>query len=94
MRTVAAIVLLSTLLSTLSAQVPVKKDLMQMLEKVPSPPKTVKDAFAKMVISNDYGVLKCRAEKLFQFIDQEVKGVETEFAAQPKADPNSIAPGL
>jgi hypothetical protein len=94
MKTVATMLLSLTVVFTLSAQIPVKKDLMQMLEKVPPPPTTVKDAYAKITTSSDYAVLTCSAEKLFKSIDQEVKGVEAEFAAQPKADPNSIAPGL
>jgi hypothetical protein len=94
MRTVAILVVLSTIVFTLSAQVPVKKDLMQMLEKIPPPPATVKDAFAKVIMNNNYGELKCSAEKLFNPIEQEVKGVEAEFAAQPKPGAGSVIPGL
>jgi len=94
MKTVITLIVLSTMAFTLSAQVPVKKDLMQMLENIPPPPATVKDAFAKVVINNNYGELRCSAEKLFNPIEQEVKGVEAEFAAQPKPTAGSVIPGL
>jgi len=94
MRAIATIIVLITMICTLSAQVPIRKDLMQILEKIPPPPATVKDAFAKVIINNKYGELKCSAEKLFNPIEQEVKGVEEEFAAQPKPSAGSIIPGL
>jgi hypothetical protein len=94
MRTVAIIAVLSTLVVTLSAQVPVKKDILQMLDKIPAPPTNVKDAFAKIVSTNDYGNLKCSAEKLFISIDREVKEIEAEFAAQPRPDVTSVMPGF
>jgi hypothetical protein len=94
MKAFLTLVVLSTIVFTLSAQVPVKKDLMQMLEKIPQPPATVKDAFARVIINDKYGELKCSAEKLFNPIEQEVKGVEAEFAAQPKPGAGSVIPGL
>ena len=94
MRTIVTIIVLFIVVFTLSAQVPVKKDLMQILENIPPPPATVKDAFAKVVINSNYGELKCSAEKLFNPIEQGVKGVEAEFAAQPKSSAGSTIPGL
>jgi hypothetical protein len=67
---------------------------MQMLENIPPPPATVKDAFAKVIMNNKYGELKCSAEKLFNPIEQDVKGVEAEFAAQPKPGADSVIPGI
>ncbi len=94
MRTVAIMVVLSTAIFTLSAQVPIKKDLMEMLENIPPPPATVQDAFAKVIINNNYGELRCSAEKLFNPIEQDVKGVEAEFKAQPKPTAGSAIPEL
>jgi hypothetical protein len=94
MRAIATIVVLITVICTLSAQVPVRKDLMQMLENIPPPPTTVKNAFAKLIINNNYGELKCSAEKLFSPIEHDVKGIEAEFEAQPKPDAGSAIPGL
>jgi len=66
---------------------------MQMLEKIPPPPATVKDAFAKVIMNDNYGELKCSAKKLFDPIEQEVKEVEEEFKAQPKPDAGTVIPG-
>jgi len=94
MKTVITLIVLSTMAFTLSAQVPIKKDLMQMLEKIPPPPATVKDAFAKVIMNDNYGELKCSAKKLFDPIEQEVKEVEEEFKAQPKPDAGTVIPGV
>jgi hypothetical protein len=94
MRNIAILVVLSTVIFTLSAQVPVKKDLIQMLENIPPPPATVKDAFAKINTIDESGVLKCSADKLFRSIEEDVKGVEAEFKAQPRPDASSVVPGL
>jgi hypothetical protein len=94
MKTTITLAIILSVVFNLSAQVPVKKDLMQMLDKIPPPPMTVKDAFAKVALKNEYGVSSCRADDLFKSIDKEVKGIEAEFAAQPKPDASSVAPGL
>jgi hypothetical protein len=46
MKVITSILLILTLVLTLQAQVPVKKDIMQMLEKYPAPPADAKEAFA------------------------------------------------
>jgi hypothetical protein len=94
MRTFMTLAVLSTIVFTLSAQVPVQKDLMKMLEKIPPPPTTAKDAFTKAAANNENGVSKYSAEKLFKSIEQDINEVKTEFAAQPKPDAGSVVPGL
>jgi hypothetical protein len=94
MRSVIILVVITVIAYNLSAQVPVQKDLMQMLGKIPSPPTTVKDAFAKIGAKNSSGELNCSADKLFKSIEEDVKGVEAEFKAQPRPDASSVVPGL
>jgi hypothetical protein len=86
--------IISTMVFILSAQVPVKKDLMPILKQIPPPPMTVQDAFAKVTTRDNSGSVLCSAEKLFQPIEQEVKEVEEEFKAQPKPGAGSAIPGL
>jgi hypothetical protein len=94
MRTIITLVVIITIVFTLSAQVPVQKNLMQMLENIPSPPTSVKDAFAKITANSENGVTRCSADKLFKSIEADVEGVEAEFKAQPKPDASSVVPGL
>jgi hypothetical protein len=92
MKVITSILLILTLVLTLQAQVPVKKDIMQMLEKYPAPPADAKEAFAKTATTDDYSGSKCSAEKLFRSIEQEVKAVEAEYTTQAKT--GSGMPGL
>ena len=82
MRTMAPFVLLAVLASTLSAQVPVKKDLMLLIDQVPPPPASVRDAYAKTTRSKETGVLRCSADKVFESVDKETKSVEAAYKAQ------------
>ena len=93
MKTVTILVALLIAILTLPAQSPIKKDLMKTLESVPSPPTTVKDAFAKIGADCDDGSMNCSAEKLFKPVDQETREFETEFEAQAKATLGPAAPG-
>jgi hypothetical protein len=52
-------VLLALPLSLLTAQVPVKQDLIKMLEAVPAPPASSKDAFAKVAVADAEGNITC-----------------------------------
>jgi hypothetical protein len=75
-------ILLALLASTLPAQVPVKKDLMKLIDQVPPPPTSVKDAYAKTTNTKDYGTLKVSADRLFEAIDNETKSIEDAYKAQ------------
>ncbi|HEY6952560.1 MAG TPA: hypothetical protein VI758_09130 [Bacteroidota bacterium] len=94
MKTLTIVVAFITVVSFLSAQVPVKKDLMQMFEKIPAPPATAKDAFTKIIAGGGLASPKCSAEKLFSAIEKETKDFEAEYVAQAKAGPGSNAPGM
>ena len=94
MKTLVTILLVITVASVLSAQAPVKKDLMQMLEKIPAPPTSVKDAYANVTTGADNTATKCSAEKLFKAIEEEARAVETEYVAQQKAGPGATMPGM
>ncbi|MDD8019240.1 MAG: hypothetical protein PHP42_12775 [Bacteroidota bacterium] len=93
MRTVLTIILLSITVCYLSAQVPVKKDLMQMLDKIPSPPSSVKESFAQVSTEIDNNEPSCSAEKIFLSIEKEISQVEEKFKSQPKATIETAAPG-
>ena len=80
--------MLAVLAFTLPAQVPVKKDLMLLINQVPPPPASVRDAYAKSTSSNSYGTLKSNADKLFESIDREIKSVEAALKTQT---PNEAA---
>jgi hypothetical protein len=82
MRTITMFVLLALLTSTLPAQVPVKKDLMKLIDQVPPPPASVKDAYAKTTRSKETGGLQCSADKIFESVDKETKSVEAAYKAQ------------
>ena len=82
MRLLTMPVLLTMFVSTLPAQVPVKKDLMPLIGQVPPPPASVKDAYAKTTSSKENQVFRCNADKLFASIDTETESVEAAFKAQ------------
>lgn len=82
MRTTAVFVLLTLLATMLPAQVPVKKDLMRLIDQVPPPPASVKDAYAKTTRSKETGALRCNADKVFESVDKETKSVEDAYKAQ------------
>ena len=82
MRVQTVFILLAMLSFTLPAQVPVRKDLMPLIGQVPPPPASVKDAYGKITISKEYGVIRCNADKLFESVEKDVKGVQDAFKSQ------------
>ena len=93
-----AAVLLVLPLSLLTAQVPVKQDLIKMLEAVPAPPANSKDAFAKVAVADAEGNITCSAAKVFALTDQQAKNVEDTYTEQAKAamgaNPNGVPAGM
>jgi hypothetical protein len=91
-------VLLALPLSLLTAQVPVKQDLIKMLEAVPAPPASSKDAFAKVAVADAEGNITCSAAKLFAITDQQLKSFEDIYTMQAKAamgaNPNGVPDGM
>jgi len=94
MKKTVTILFLLAIACIMQAQVPVKRELMQLYGKYPPPPANSKDAFTKLVATEQYGVSKCSAEKMFAPIDKEIKSIEAEFAAQPKPDASSMSAGV
>jgi hypothetical protein len=80
-----AVVLLAVPLSFLKAQVPVKTDLAKILEAVPAPPASSKDAFAKVAVTDAEGNVTCSAAKVFAATDQQLKDFEDTYTEQAKA---------
>jgi hypothetical protein len=92
MKTIISIILIFTIIITLQAQAPVKKDLMQMAEKYPPPPASVKEAYNKIGVDNENRIINLSAEKLFEVIENEATAVEAEYVKQQK---NAVgAPGV
>jgi|GEM_PF-2101153 hypothetical protein len=72
-------------LSGLNAQSPVKQDLLKIMEAVPAPPASSKDAFTKTGSSDADGNITCSAAKVFSAADQQMKGFEDTYVEQAKA---------
>jgi len=93
-----AAVMLALPLSLLTAQVPVKQDIMKMLEAVPAPPASSKDAFVKVSVTDAEGNITCSAAKLFAVTDQQLKSFEDTYTMQAKAamgaNPNGVPAGM
>lgn len=82
-RTMTMFLLLAVVTSILPAQVPVKQDLMLLINQVPPPPASVRDAYAKTNSSKATGVLRSNADKVFESIDREIKSAEGALKKQP-----------
>ncbi|MBI4727598.1 hypothetical protein HY768_10355 [candidate division TA06 bacterium] len=97
-RIVMAAVLLALPLSFLTAQVPVKTDLIKILEAVPVPPASSKDAFAKVAVTDAEDNVTYSAAKVFTATDQQLKNFEDIYTEQAKAamgsTPNGIPVGM
>jgi len=89
MKTLAKMTVLTLLFSLttahLTAQAPVKQDLIKMLETVPAPPASSKDAFVKVAVPEAAGNIICSAAKLFAVTDQQLKSFEDTYTEQAKA---------
>ncbi|MBA4311768.1 MAG: hypothetical protein C0417_03965 [Chlorobiaceae bacterium] len=94
MKYTALLLLLFATSLTVLAQVPVKKDLMEMYDKYPLPPANSKEASSKVVTIDETGTSKCSAEKLFSQIDLELKNFEAEYTKQPKPTAADMPTGL
>jgi hypothetical protein len=94
MKTIWIIALLCLVLCSLQAQVPVKKDLMQILEKVPPPPAHSREASAKLTFEENSGTFSCSTAKLFESIDVALKDVEDAYTAQAKSGNAQLPPGV
>jgi hypothetical protein len=82
-RPLTLVVLLAVLASALPAQEPVKKNLMVLVDQVPPPPSSVRDAYAKTIGSKETGGRTINAGKVFDSIDREIKSVEAALKTQP-----------
>ena len=71
MKTTAAILISLAIALTVHAQVPVKKDLMKLIDKQTPPPSSSKDAFARISSDDNSGAIMYSAQKLFEPIEQE-----------------------
>ena len=91
-------ILFGTTVASLTAQAPVKQDLIKMLEAVPAPPASSKDAFAKVSVTDAEGNITYSAAKLFAVTDQQLKDFENTYTEQAKAamgaNPNGIPAGM
>jgi hypothetical protein len=94
MKTIGIILLFCVITCSVPAQVPVKKDLMQILEKVPPPPASSREAYAKLSCTEGSGALTCTAAKLFETVDAALKEVEDAYKAQAKPGNASLPPGV
>jgi hypothetical protein len=93
-----AALLLALPLSVLTAQVPVKTDLLKIIDAVPAPPASAKDAFAKLAVTDAEGNITYEAAKVFAATDQQLKSFEDTYTEQAKAamgaNPNGIPAGM
>lgn len=91
-------VLLAIPLSLLTAQVPVKTDLIKILDTVPAPPSSSSDAFAKVGVADAEGNVACSAVKVFEGTDKQLKDFEDTYTAQAEAamgaSPNGVPAGM
>jgi hypothetical protein len=94
MKTLVVFLALGVIACTSVAQVPVKKDLMQILEKVPPPPASVRDAYAKLSCGEGSGAVDCSAAKLFESVDGALKDVEDAYKAQATSGNAPLPPGV
>jgi hypothetical protein len=89
-----AAVLMILPLTTIEAQVPVKQDLIKIMDAVPAPPLSSKDAFAKTGTADAEGNITCSAVKVFAGIDQQIKGFENTYTDQAKSDVLGMPAGM
>ena len=94
MKTIWIIAFLCLIPCSLQAQVPVKKDLMQILEKVTPPPANSREAYAKLTFEESSGTFSCSAAKLFESVDAALKDVEDAYKAQAKLGNAQLPPGV
>ncbi len=94
MKNIALFFALSVIVCSMQAQVPVKKDLMQILAKIPPPPASVREAFAKLSCEERNGSVNCSAATLFESADVALKDVEDAYKAQGKAGNAPLPPGV
>ena len=94
MKTIGIFLLSCVIACFVQAQVPVKTDLMQILEKVPPPPPNSRDAYAKLSCDESSGTLTCTAAKVFETVDAALKEVEDAYKAQAKPANASLPPGV
>ncbi len=94
MRTLGMILALLLTIGSLQAQRPVKKDVMQILDKFPSPPATSRDAYSRLTCEESYGVIKCNADKLFTNADAALKEINDAYKAEEKSGNAPLPPGV
>jgi hypothetical protein len=92
MRITATLFLLAALVSSLPAQVPVKRDFMRLIGQVPPPPASVQDAYGKTSSNKDREALRSSAAAVFESIDKETKSIEDQYKAQGESA--GMPPGM
>jgi hypothetical protein len=92
MKTAATSAALLMAASSLFGQGVVKKDLLEMMGRVPPPPVSVKEAFGKVAIAQG-GAGRWSAEKVYGAIEKEVKDVEAAIGERMKPV-GEVAPGV
>lgn len=94
MKKIAVILGATVFVCAMQAQVPVKKDVMQILDKVPPPPASVREAYPKLECGEESGSMKCTAAKMFESAEAALKDVQDAFKAQEKAGNPPLPPGV
>lgn len=94
MRTLSVLLLVGIAVPSLTAQVPVKKDVMALFAKIPPPPASSKEAFAKGTITANGASMRCSHEKIFGDVEDAIKAIDTEFAQQGPGGTGAGVPGM
>jgi hypothetical protein len=94
MKALGALLLHLLACSIMVAQTPVSFDLMAILPKIPTPPSSVKEAFAKVIVDSGTGSATCSAAKLFESVESDLNKMEAMFKSQPPVAEGTLPPGV
>lgn len=94
MRSFGIILFLFLCIHPITAQVPVKHDILAIVGEIPAPPATAKDAYAGVTVDEGTGPATISAAGLFRSVEARLKAAEDDYKAQESAVRNAVPPGM
>jgi hypothetical protein len=94
MRSIVALVASLLLCVPLLAQVPVRHNIIKILDEVPAPPPTAKEAYGSLTVDETAQPPTVTGQTLFAPVETQLKAAEDAYKAQEATVKNAVPPGM
>lgn len=94
MRSIILCAAVSFFLVSASGQVPVKHNIIKVLDEIPAPPSTAREAYGRLTVDESARPPAVSGQALFAPVESQLKAAEDAYKAQEPAVRNAVPPGM